>query len=376
MSAPELHLAVPGPPEQRTGGSIYDARIAEGLRRLGWRVTVHGLTGRFPSADHRARASLERTLATLPPGARIVLDGLVMGAVPELLRPHANRVSLLSLVHHPLADETGLTSAERERFTRLEREALRVCAGIIVTSQYTADRLETYGVPATRIRVVVPGTDPGRPARGPGPGQDPRLLCVASVIPRKGHDVLVSALRGVRDLRWHCICAGSLVRAPGHAKRILQQVQRAGLGDRIEFLDECGPEALDGLYDTSSLFVLPSYYEGYGMVLAEALARGLPVLSTTGGAIPGTVPAEASVLVPPGDADALADALRGLLADASSESPGRPSGAARRARLAAAARRLAESLPSWDDAAERFATAALELTSGASGPSGVGPSRL
>src|SRR5205814_2296438 len=99
--------------------------------------------------------------------------------------------------------------------------------------------------------------------------------------------------------------------------------------------------------------VLPSYYEGYGMALTEALARGLPVVSTTGGAVPFTVPGAAGILLPPGDEAALADALGHLLAG--------PAGTARRAKLASAAREHALKLPSWDRAAGTFAKAVLEL---------------
>ena len=76
------------------------------------------------------------------------------------------------------------------------------------------------------------------------------------------------------------------------------------MGERVEFVGECDEAALNALYDESSVFVLPSYFEGYGMVLTEALARGLPIVSTTAGAIPDTVPPEAGVLVAPGDEEA------------------------------------------------------------------------
>jgi glycosyltransferase involved in cell wall biosynthesis len=88
------------------------------------------------------------------------------------------------------------------------------------------------------------------------------------------------------------------------------------------------------------------------MVLMEAIARGLPVVSTTGGAIPFTVPPDAAILVPPGDAKALADALRHLLTDD-----------AHRERLAAAARRHAGEFADWDVAARSFAAAVDALTS-------------
>ena len=359
MIGPALHVIVPGALNQRTGGYVYDARIVEGLRRLGWQVVVHELDGAFPKADARARASLGRTLGDFPDGARVLVDGLAMGGLPEAARDHRGRLRILALVHHPLADETGLSLEQRERFAALEREALSACIGVLVTSDFTAHRMAAFGVPPARVRAVVPGTDPTRPAKGPGPGAPPRLLCVASVIPRKGQDVLVRALAQLREASWSCVCAGSLTRAPAYARAVQDAARTCGLDERISFPGECDPNTLDDLYDGSSLFVLPSHYEGYGMALTDALARGLPIVSTTGGAIPHTVPAEAGVLVPPGDDTALAKALGSLLSVGSNRAI--HDGRARRAILAAAARRHAACLPDWDRAARAFADATLEL---------------
>ena len=141
---------------------------------------------------------------------------------------------------------------------------------------------------------------------------------------------------------------------PNGAEEALAEVKAAGLEGRIEFPGECGEHALEDLYHTASLFVLPSYYEGYGMAFAEALVRGLPVVGTTGGAVPHTVPSAASILVHPGDVNALADALGHLLAGSI--------GAGRRAKLATAARQHALKLPGWERAVATFARAVLELT--------------
>ena len=356
MSARELHLIAPGPLDQRTGGYLYDARIAEGLRALGWTVIAHGLEGRFPEGDPCAESSLARTLEGIAQGAWVVLDGLAMSFLPDPLRAHRDRLGLIALIHHPLADETGLGPAARARLVRLESEALAECAGVVVTSAFTARRLGEYGVPASRIRVVPPGTDPAQAAVGPGPGKSPRLLCVGSVSPRKGQDVLVRALARVADLRWSCLCAGSLTRAPQFADSVLGLVRELGLEDRIEFPGELGAPELDTVYHSASIFVLATHFEGYGMVLAEALARGLPVLSTRGGAVPDTLPPEAGVLVPPGDERSLAAALRELLSGSE--------GAARRAALAEASLRHGRSLPTWGDAVQAFERAVRELSPG------------
>ena len=359
MSDPALHVVVPGPLDQRTGGYIYDARIVDGLRRLGWRVTVHSLPGRFPSGGAHARASLNGVLERLPDGARVVIDGLALGALPAAARAAAGRLRLVALAHLLLADETGLDARRRARYLASERRALAACAGVVATSEYTAARVAALGVHAAAVRVVPPGTDPAPPARGPGPDDPPRILCAATVIPRKGQDVLVEALAQLDDLAWTCVCAGSLKRAPAFARAVRRQAREARLAARIAFPGECGAAEMEAQYAASSLFVLPSHFEGYGMVLTEALARGLPVVSTTGGAIPHTLPPEAGILVPPGDAPALAAALRSLLAAGGASGA---SAAARRARLASAARRHAAGLADWDGASEAFAAALLALT--------------
>lgn len=354
MTPRELHVVVPGSLGQRTGGYIYDARVVAGLRGIGWRVCVHNLDGRFPDADDEAGRSLRSALAGIPDAARVVIDGLAMGGLPEPVRAERARLRILSLVHHPLSDETGLDASQRMRFLESERDALAACRGVLVTSEFTARRLGGHGVERARVRAVRPGTDPVRRAIGPGPEATPALICVAALTPRKGQDVLVRALCMVRDLRWTCVCAGSLDRAPDYAEAVERLAGEAGLTDRVRFPGECEPDRLDTLYHHASLFVLPSHYEGYGMALTDALARGLPVVSTTGGAIPDTVPADASRLVPPGNATALAEALRGLLAD--------NTGAGRRAALATGARRHAKGLADWTQTAQAFADATLELT--------------
>ncbi len=352
MSPPNLHLVVPGPLDQRTGGYIYDASIVAGLRRMGWRVVVHELEGTFPEADAVAHASLTQALTDLPDDARVVVDGLAMGGLPQPLHDHGGRLRIVGLVHHPLADETGLDAHQRHRLSASEREALSACRGVLVTSATTASRVTAYGVRATRVCAVPPGTDPVPPADGPGPGAPPQILCVGAVIPRKAQDVLVRAVARLREKPWRCICAGSVTRDPAYAAAVETQVIDAGLTERVRLVGECEPDALDALYHSSSVFALPSYDEGYGMALSEALARGLPVVSTTGGAIPDTVPDGTGILVPPGDDQALAAVLDELLANA-----------AQCRSLASAARRYAATLPNWDQAAAAFAAAVTALGS-------------
>lgn len=355
MTARKLHFIVPGPLAQCTGGYIYDARMVDGLRDRGWGIDVHSLSGRFPLADETARANFANVLAEIPSGVLVVIDGLALAADPSLLERHRGRLRLLALVHHPLSEETGLDRQTRAQLAVLESRALQAVCGVVVTSEFTARELERFGVNGACVRIVAPGTDAAPLASGPPPEAPLQLLVVAAVIPRKGHEVLVRALDRIRDRPWQCICAGSLDRDVSYAEGVIAKVEGLGLSDRIEFVGECDRAMLDRLYSAASLFVLPSYFEGYGMVLTEALARGLPIISTTGGAIPDVVTTEIGLLVQPGNDEALSEAIGSLIGDGQAETA--------RGRLIAAAVRYRSRILSWDKAVEKMENALIGLAS-------------
>jgi glycosyltransferase involved in cell wall biosynthesis len=342
-----IHVLLPGSLGDLTGGTLYDRRIVEGLRARGHSVSVHELDGRFPFPPLEALTAAEATLAALPDGALAVADGLAFGAMPEVVARHAHRLRLVALVHHPLALETGLSATRAAALAASETRALGHARRVVVTSRSTAALLADYAVPESRIRVVEPGTDPAPLAAGSAEaGGPPRLLCVGTITPRKGHMLLVEALGALSHLDWRLRCAGSLTRDPRTAARLRDRIAALGLAERILLLGELPPAELAREYAWADVFVLPSLFEGYGMAYAEALARGLPVLGTTGGAIADTVPAAAGLLVEPGAADALRDGLSRLLTDAGL-----------RRRLAAGAARVRKHLPDWPTAAARFAEA-------------------
>lgn len=349
---PALHVFVPGPIDQRTGGYLYDARIVAGLESRGWRIEVHELEGAWPEPDAAALGAFHARLHGVPEGDGIVIDGLAGSAHPTVLEASGRCGDTVLLVHHPLGDETGLEAAQQERLLALERRSLAAVAGVIVTSPFTATRLGDLGVEPTRVRVVVPGTEASAsqaqpPARPP---ESPVLLSVGSLTPRKGHDLLVDALARLTDRRWSCVIAGGLDRDVTQTARVRARIAAHGLGARVRLLGEIDEPELAGWLAAADAFVLPSWYEGYGMAYTEALLAGLPVIGTTAGAIPHTVPAEAGWLVEPGDVEALTAALAELL-----DAPGV------RAQKARAARAWAERLPSWADQAAAFEGALDEL---------------
>ena len=338
-----VSFVVPGSLTTLTGGYGYDREIVAGLARRGWTVPVLELPGDFPFPSSESRADAARALASLAPGTRVIVDGLAFGALPDEVAREAGRLTFVALVHHPLADETGLAAGARAALEASERRALGAATHVVVTSRATAARLAAYDVPSSAITVIEPGTDPAPQSRGSG-GHVVELLCVATVVPRKGHDVLIRALAGLRGRPWHLTCAGGLHRDPDWSAGVQDLVRTSGFEPRVSFVGELERPALDTRYDAADVFVLPTWYEGYGMAVAEALARGLPVVSSATGAIGDLVGADAGLLVPPGDSAALAKALSTVIDDP-----------AQRTRLADGARRVRERLPSWDDAADLMA---------------------
>jgi len=279
----------------------------------------------------------------LSDGSVVMVDGLAFGALADEAEDECRRLRLIALVHHPLADETGIDSDMARKLEASERRALGIVRAVVVTSRPTADGLARYGVSPDRIAVVEPGTDPAALAHGSADGSV-HLLCVASLIPRKGHEVLVDALARIEQHAWHLTCVGSLDRDPHTVNRVRAKLAQYDLADRVMFTGDLHQPQLDHEYDRADVFVLPTFHEGYGMVVGEALARGLPVVSCPTGAIAGLVASNAGVLVSPGNVSELARALEDVIGSREL-----------RLRLAAGARQVRDRLPTWDTASRQMA---------------------
>jgi glycosyltransferase involved in cell wall biosynthesis len=335
-----VHVVVPDgidDPARPSGGNTYDRHLCRGLAASGWSVHEHAVPGRWPRPTAAAYAALTRVLERIPDDAVLLLDGLVASTAPAVLAPHARRVRLIVLVHMPLGHrprDDGSDARARER------AVLCGAAAIVTTSAWTRGRLlELYGLPADRIYVAEPGVDPAALATGTAVGR--ALLCVAAVTFDKGHDVLLEALAAVTDLSWSCVCVGGLDRDPAFVERLRRRSRHTGLGDRVSFAGPMTGAGLDRSYAAADLVMLASRAETYGMVLTEALARGLPVLAADVGGVAeavghGTDGTRPGLLVAPEDPAALAAALRDWLGDAEL-----------RARLRRTARERRASLPGW-----------------------------
>jgi glycosyltransferase involved in cell wall biosynthesis len=339
-------FAVPGSLETPTGGYAYDRRMIAELGRLGWHIEVVDVGDGFPWPTETTLATAYTRLLKVPSGWPIVVDGLAFGVLADVASEIESQNPLLALVHHPLALEWGLSADQADILCRSERAALASTMAVVVTSPATARIVASdYGVPLERITVARPGNDAVPRARRSNSGPL-HLLAVGAVVPRKGFDVLVAALAKVSGLSWRLTIAGDLTRDSTAAARLQSEIARHELTDRIAVLGAVSSGTLARLYEAADVFVLPSYFEGYGMAYSEALAHGLPVIGTTAGAIAETVPREAGLLVAPGDPLALAEALSRAITDSSL-----------RLRLSQGALSASRQLPTWPQSALIFAGA-------------------
>jgi glycosyltransferase involved in cell wall biosynthesis len=344
-----LHVVVPDgvdDPSRPSGGNTYDRRVCRELGALGWSISEHGVAGPWPLPDAAAYAALHDIVQRIPDRAVVLLDGLVASTAPDVLVPQAGRLRLVVLAHMPLGHRPpdGRGGAIRTA----EGAVLSAAADVVTTSAWARRTLlDLYRLPADRVHVAAPGVDPADLVSGTAGGG--ALLCVAAVTPDKGHDVLLGALAATRDLQWHCVCVGSLDRDPAFAADLRRRALEAGLGDRVRFPGPRTGSDLDRSYAAASLVVLPSRAETYGMVLTEALARGLPVVAADVGGVTeavghGAAGIRPGLLIPPDDPAALAAALRAWLSDSDL-----------RRRLRTAARERRHSLTGWSTTASILA---------------------
>ncbi len=338
----KLTFAYPGNLDLKTGGYGYDRRILAELERQGWDIERVSLGEGFPAPSLLTKQAAEANLSALPDDTLVVIDGLAFGVLDDWAHQETDRLKIVALVHHPLALETGLTSNQRDRLLKSERKALCACRHVIVTSPNTQKELIAhYGVGEGKITIALPGTNPAPGAVGDG--VTPHIVSIGTMIPRKGHDILIAALKMIDDLVWRATLVGSKTLSPQTAKALEEQIQTSGLGNKIALVGEV--DDTSEILAKADIFALASRYEGYGMVFAEALSHGLPIVACKAGAVPDVIPADAGYLVPVDDAQALAESLRTLLE--------RPT---IRKQMASAAKEASKNLPKWAESAQIIST--------------------
>jgi len=328
---------------RKTGGYLYNGRVISGLRQRGFEIEEFVASGASPEEQ---RAAVLGFTSTFDPSRfdTIVVDALARIAVSQHLDLWLASRPVVALVHE-LPSVAGVGSGhETVASERNSEEPLLRADRLVAVSDHGRKVLLGRGVSPGRIHVVPPGFDgvpvgDGSPARGDGPV---RALCVAQWIERKGILTLVEAwtLRERKGAVLELI--GETDADPDYAVLVRAAIEAAPRGSII--VSGCLDDAsLGASYASADLFVLPSRYEGYGIVYAEALARGLPIIACDTGPVPDLTGREAAELVQPDDREALSAALDLLLGDPTL-----------RMRMSAAARRRASRLPRWEDTVVGF----------------------
>lgn len=256
-------------PQTPSGGHAYNAAVV--AHWPGPPVNLVEIDGPWPRGDTSSRVALRTALDS---AHVVLLDGLVGAASPDLIEVAAGRgVRIVLLVHLPLAAEGGLTDAECRELAALEGRSVRAAWRVVATSRTAADELARRTGRAD-IAAVPPGV---RPAPVAEPHDPPVLLQVGAIGPRKNQLGTVAALTRCLDLPWTATFVGPIAE-PDYAERF-----RVALGGvRSVWTGSLQGAALDAAYAAADLLLHPARAETWGMVVTEALARGVPAIVGAG----------------------------------------------------------------------------------------------
>ncbi len=348
----ELTYAISADYERATGGWVYNERLLDGLSRLGWRIHRLTLPAGFPNPSAAARAEAAAAFGGIADGGLVLVDQLCLGVLPEVAQAEAQRLRLVMIVHHPLALEDVRARETSRAHAQSERDALRQVSAVIATSPNTARILAAdYAVDGNHVIVAPPGVNRAPLVRGgAGRGRVVNMLSVGAVVPRKDHGALVAALAGLKHLPWRLAIVGNTARATSHVARVRTRIAASGLSSRISLTGELSARALARRWQMADLYVAASRHEGYGMAIAEALARGLPVVTTGSGAVSAWIGHRGAVVVRDGNTAQLRAALARVL-----------SKPARRAQLRRGAIARRRALPTWEATAQAVHRRLLQL---------------
>jgi glycosyltransferase involved in cell wall biosynthesis len=348
-----VHLLVPAgidDPMRPSGGNTYDRRLCRALKRSGWSVRLVEVPGSWPGAGcGSGRDALTRVLEDLADGSLVVVDGLLVSSLATVVVPACHRLRVVVLVHMPWGLDTGDGPLAQEG------EVLAAASAVVAPSAWARSwLLAAHGLDPAGVHVARPGVDVAPRATGHPRGGS--LLCVGAVTRGKGQDVLLAALARVSDLAWRCECVGSLSVSPAYVAGLRRDVRRLGLDERFVLTGALARHDLGGRYAEADALVVASRAETYGMVVSEALARGLPVIAAEVGGVPealgtATDGSRPGLLVAPDDVAALAATLRLWLSDA-----------ARRDALREAAAERRRVLTRWSETADRVGRVLREVT--------------
>jgi len=308
----KLHFLVTGDINALTGGYLYNKKIAEGLTQRGFLVQMISLPG--PESDkQKTENECLAQFRKLERGSHVLADSLVMGTLHRVIRKFRDRLDIVGLVHLPVTFDP--VSGDRNKILAgFELEAMNNVRHLIVTGRYMMKMLVNAGVSPERISLVEPGVD-NFPRKQDYALLPYELLCISNYSPLKAQLVLIKALSRLRNRNWSLQLYGNRSTGREYLAELESRISNEKLADRVRIHDKLDHGEITAPFLKSDLFVLPSLFESYGMVLTESLAHGIPVVTTMGGNIPETVPSSMGIFTRPGNAEDLTSALDELFTD-------------------------------------------------------------
>ncbi|HET9777953.1 MAG TPA: glycosyltransferase family 4 protein [Propionibacteriaceae bacterium] len=330
--------------EDPSGGNVYNRALIAELRALDVNVGLQKLAGPWPDGDASTHLALARALRSTP---ACLVDGIVACGSPDVVAAAVESGHVVTIVVHlPLSDEFGIEPARRQRYALLEARAVQAASGVLCSSRWAAAEVSSrYG--RDDVGIAVPGVTPAAASLGsqdPGP---PHFLSLAALTPTKDQLTLVRALAQLADFSWTADLVGSDRVDPNYAAQVRTEIAAAGLAERIMVPGVLVGQALDQKWEVADLLVLTSRVETYGLVVTEALARGIPAIVSAGtGAVEalqeGAITAEtAGMAVPAANPESLAAVLHSWLTEPMLRHSWRQAALARR-----------DTLPGWQQTAE------------------------
>ena len=344
-------LVIYGSLDMVSGGTLYDRRLVDYLRRQGDTVEIIALPWR-----RHGRHLTDNLTAGLP--ARLADDYDVL-LQDELCHPSlvwangrfARRAPVVAIVHHLRCSEAR-PAWQNTLYRGVERRYLRSVDAFIFNSRTTQRTVESLVGGGQPHVVAYPGGD--RLAAPAAAEQDRwrgplRLLFVGNLIPRKGLHTLLTALAVVRA-EWRLSVVGRAA-DPAYAWRMAARAARPPLAGRVAWCGALSDAALAVEMAAAHVMVVPSDYEGFGIVYLEGMGFGLPAMATTGGAAAELITDGVDgYLVAPGDTVALAERIAALADDR-----------VRLAQMSAAARARFAGWPTWDDSCAAIHSFLLDI---------------